>query len=138
MKSPFTIGDLAREFSLTPRTLRFYEDRQLLHPRRLGQNRLYSRRDRARLKLILLGKKVGFSLADIKGMLDLYELKDGQVVQLKLALAKFGQQIDMLHRQKEDIEQAIAELGRTMGVVAGMLRERENEVLPEMRREAAA
>ena len=118
-KSTFTIGDLAREFGVTLRTLRFYEDRKLLAPRSSAQNRLYSRRDRARLKLVLLGKKVGFSLTEIKDMLDLYELKDGQVTQLKTALAKFGQQIEVLRRQKADIEQAIEELTRTMAVVSG-------------------
>ena len=94
MKSTFTIGDLSREFGVTLRTLRFYEDKQLLNPKRHGLNRLYSRRDRARLKLVLMGKKVGFSLTEIKDMLDLYDLKDGQVTQLKVALAKFDKQID--------------------------------------------
>ena len=137
-KSTFTIGDLAREFGVTLRTLRFYEDRKLLAPRRLGMNRLYSRRDRARLKLILLGKKVGFSLTEIKDMLDLYELRDGQTTQLKAALAKFGQQIEVLRRQKADIELAIQELTRTMAVVSGMLRDREEAQSPEAEREAAA
>jgi DNA-binding transcriptional MerR regulator len=136
-KSTFTIGDLAREFGVTLRTLRFYEDKLLVTPRRVGVNRLYSRRDRARLKLVLLGKKVGFSLDEIKGMLDLYDLKDGQVTQLKVALAKFGQQIEALHRQKADIELAIGELTRTMQVVSGMLRDRE-ERSSSAEREAAA
>lgn len=126
MKNEYTIGDLAREFGVTLRTLRFYEDRQLLTPKRKGQNRLYSRRDRARLKLVLMGKKVGFPLTDIKDMLDLYDLKDGQVTQLKVSLDKFAGQIDVLHQQKRDIEQAIEELTRTMNVVAGMLRDRES------------
>jgi DNA-binding transcriptional MerR regulator len=127
MKTVFTIGDLAREFGVTLRTLRFYEDRHLLSPRRQGLTRLYSRRDRARLKLVLLGKKVGFSLVEIKEMIDLYDLKDGHVLQLKVALEKFGRQQDVLRRQKEDIEQAIAELGRTMAVIAGMLHDKEAE-----------
>ena len=125
MKSTFTIGDLSREFDVTLRTLRFYEDKQLLNPKRHGLNRLYSRRDRARLKLVLMGKKVGFSLTEIKDMLDLYDLKDGQVTQLKVALAKFDKQITLLRQQKQDIEQAIDELSRTMEVVSGMLRDRE-------------
>ena len=132
MKSTFTIGDLSREFDVTLRTLRFYEDKQLLNPKRHGLNRLYSRRDRARLKLVLMGKKVGFSLTEIKDMLDLYDLKDGQVTQLKVALAKFDKQITLLRQQKQDIEQAIDELSRTMEVVSGMLRDREaGEGLPE-------
>src|SRR5690349_16348535 len=88
-KTIFTIGDLAREFGVTLRALRFYEDKGLLTPQREGLNRLYSRRDRARLKLILMGKRVGFSLVEIKEMLDLYDLKDGQVTQLKVAHEKF-------------------------------------------------
>ncbi len=73
----------------------------------------------------LKGKKVGFSLADIKEMLDLYDLKDGQATQLRVALERFESQIDLLKQQKQDIEQAIEELTRTMDVVAGMLKERE-------------
>jgi DNA-binding transcriptional MerR regulator len=124
-KQVFTIGDLAREFNITLRTLRFYEDKGLLSPRRLGVNRLYSRRDRARLKLVLLGKKVGFSLDEIREMLDLYDLKDGQATQLRTALEKFRGQIEVLRRQKTDIELAIAELGRTVEIVSSMLRDRE-------------
>jgi DNA-binding transcriptional MerR regulator len=136
MKTIFTIGDLAREFGVTLRTLRFYEDKDLLHPRREGLNRLYSRRDRARLKLILLGKKVGFPLTEIREMLDLYDLRDGQVTQLRVALEKFNGQIDVLRRQRQDIDQAIQELTRTTEVVAGMLREREGQA-DEGPREAA-
>lgn len=121
----FTIGDLSREFGVTLRTLRFYEDRGLLNPRRDGQNRIYSRRDRGRLKLVLMGKKVGFSLTEIKEMLDLYDLKDGQVQQMRLALRKFQEQIALLERQKLDIEQALDELRRTVDVVTGLLRQKE-------------
>jgi DNA-binding transcriptional MerR regulator len=127
----FTIGDLAKEFGVTLRTLRFYEDKQLLNPKRQGLTRLYGRRDRARLKLILMGKKVGFSLDAIKEMLDLYDLKDGQATQLKVALERFGRQIEVLRGQKREIELAIGELTRTMEVIAGMLRDREAEGLAE-------
>jgi len=137
MKTTFTIGDLAREFGVTLRTLRFYEDKGLLAPKRQGQNRLYSRRDRARLKLVVLGKKVGFSLVEIKEMLDLYDLKDGQVTQLRVALDRFGRQIEILRRQKRDIEQAIDELSRTIEVVSGMLRDREADEGAGQPREAA-
>ena len=137
MKTTFTIGDLSREFGVTLRTLRFYEDKHLLNPKRLGTNRLYSRRDRARLKLVLMGKKVGFSLTEIKDMLDLYDLKDGQVTQLRVALDKFTAQIALLRQQKQDIEQAIDELTRTMHVVSGMLKDREAGDVPEMLRDAA-
>lgn len=137
MKSSFTIGDLSREFGVTLRTLRFYEDRQLLSPRREGLNRLYSRRDRARLRLVLMGKKVGFTLTEIRDMLDLYDLKDGQVTQLKVSLDKFTRQVALLREQKQDIEQAIEELTRTMQIVAGMLREREAQGEPGPVRDAA-
>lgn len=123
----YSIGELAGEFELTLRTLRFYEDRGLLSPRRRGLERIYSRRDRARLKLILLGKKIGFSLTEIKEMLDLYDLRDGQVTQLRTALDKFHRQAELLEQQKRDIETALEELRRTMSVVAGMLEERQNE-----------
>jgi len=121
----YTIGELAGEFGLTLRTLRFYEDRGLLSPKRRGLERIYGRRDRARLKLILLGKKIGFSLAEIKEMLDLYDLRDGQVTQLRTALDKFRRQAELLEQQKRDIETALDELRRTMNVIAGMLEERE-------------
>ena len=123
--SMFSIGDLAREFGVTLRTLRFYEDKGLVSPRREGQSRLYSRRDRARLKLVLMGKRVGFSLTEIKGMLDLYDLRDGQVAQLEVALGRFNEQISVLERQKKDIEQALSELKRTTAVVSGLLKEKQ-------------
>ncbi|MEZ5841482.1 MAG: MerR family DNA-binding transcriptional regulator [Hyphomicrobiales bacterium] len=126
-KSHFTIGDLAREFGTTLRTLRFYEDKGLLNPKREGQQRLYSRRDRARLGLILRGKRVGFSLSEIREMLDLYDLRDGQVTQMRVALSRFEKQVDNLKRQKEDIEEAITELSRTIEIVGGILKEKERQ-----------
>ncbi len=124
-KSVFTIGELAREFGITLRAIRFYEDKDLLNPRRQGMTRLYSRRDRARLKLILLGKRVGFSLVEIGEMLDLYDLKDGQATQLKVALTKFDEQIAFLDAQCTEIEQALGDLRRAREVVSGMLKEKE-------------
>ncbi|MBA4781754.1 MAG: MerR family DNA-binding transcriptional regulator [Rhizobiales bacterium] len=121
----FTIGDLAKEFGVSLRTLRFYEDKNLVNPRRDGVTRIYSRRDRARLKLILMGKRVGFSLKEIKDMLDLYDLKDGQSTQLKVALKRFNEQIALLERQKKDVEQAIEELTRTADIVQGLLDQKE-------------
>lgn len=123
----YTISQLSKEFSVTARTLRFYEDKGLLNPAREGQNRIFSHRDRARLKLILQGKRVGFSLSEIKEMLDLYDLRDGQVTQLRVALGKFEERIEHLQQQKVDIEQAIADLERTKEIVRGMLKERESE-----------
>ena len=120
-----TIGELAREFGVTLRTLRFYEDKGLINPRREGTARVYSRRDRARLRLVLMGKRVGFSLSEIREMLDLYDLRDGQVPQMRAAVDRFNEQIAVLERQKRDIEQALDDLKRTITVVSGMLRERE-------------
>jgi DNA-binding transcriptional MerR regulator len=124
-RKTYTITELSREFDVTPRTLRFYEDKGLLNPTRNGQNRIYAYRDRVRLKLILQGKRVGFPLADIKELLDLYDLRDGQVTQLRVSLSKFDERIGALRRQKADIEEAIADLSRTRELVHGMLRDRE-------------
>lgn len=117
----FTIRDLTREFDITARTLRFYEEKGLLAPRREGQERLYSRRDRARLKYVLMGKCVGFSLEEIRDMLDLYDLGDGQVTQLRVAQERFLEQIDRLKRQRGEIDRAIAELERANATVGHML-----------------
>ncbi len=121
----YTIGELAREFDVTLRTLRFYEDKGLVNPRRDGATRIYTRRDRGRLKLVLMGKRVGFSLSQIREMLDLYDFRHGQVSQMRVAIERFNEQIAVLEHQKRDIEQALDDLKRTVAVVSGMLRERE-------------
>ncbi|MCF1504772.1 MerR family transcriptional regulator [Afifella sp. H1R] len=123
----YSIGELSREFGVTLRTLRFYEDKGLLNPRREGLNRIYSRRDRARLKLVLMGKKVGFSLVEIKEILDLYDLKDGEVLQMQVALDKFEGQVAVLKRQREEIEHAIDELSQTMDSVRQILTQKQDE-----------
>lgn len=120
-KDRFTIRDLTREFGVTARTLRFYEEKGLLAPERAGQERLYSRRDRARLKYVLMGKCVGFSLEEIRDMLDLYDLGDGQVTQLRVAHERFHEQIERLKRQRTEIDRALAELERARTTVADML-----------------
>jgi len=117
----FTIRDLTREFGVTARTLRFYEEKELLAPERAGQDRLYSRRDRARLKYVLMGKCVGFSLEEIRDMLDLYDLGDGQATQLRVAHERFHEQIERLKRQRGEIDRALAELERARATVAEML-----------------
>lgn len=118
----FTISDLSSDFGVTTRALRFYETKGLLAPQRKGQTRLYSRRDRGRLKLILQGKRVGFSLNEIREMLDLYDLKDGQTLQLQVSLGRFKDRIADLEQQKCDIEQAIEDLKRTCKIVEGLLK----------------
>ncbi len=110
MSETYTITDLATEFRVTPRTIRFYEDKNLLHPERQGLNRVFSRRDRARLQLILRGKRLGFSLAVIREMLDLYDLGDGQVEQLRVTLKRSQERLVELEHQRRDINEAIKEL----------------------------
>ena len=99
----WTIGELSREFEATARALRFYEDKGMLHPKRDGMNRLYSVRDRARLQLILRGKRVGFTLSEIREMIDLYDLGDNQRAQMQRTLEKYVEQVGLLKRQHEDI-----------------------------------
>jgi DNA-binding transcriptional MerR regulator len=106
----FTISQLAEEFGITPRAIRFYEDEELIKPTRQGQSRIYSPRDRVRLALILRGKRVGFSLTEIKEMLDLYDMNDGQATQLSYSIRKFDERINSLEQQRADIEQALTEL----------------------------
>ena len=110
MSDTYTITELSGEFEITPRTIRFYEDKELLRPGRNGMNRVYSRGDRVRLKLILRGKRLGFSLDEIKEMLDLYHIGDGQVGQLRLTLRKSRERIGTLQCQRQDIDQALEEL----------------------------
>ena len=101
----YTISQLAREFEVTPRALRFYEDKGLLTPRRDGMNRVYSHRDRARLQLILRGKRVGLSLIEIKEILDLYKVD--QRAQAQQTLKKYKQRVVALEAQREDVDAAI-------------------------------
>jgi DNA-binding transcriptional MerR regulator len=106
----FTIRQLCLEFKCTPRALRFYEDKGLLNPARQGLNRVYSYKDRARLQLILRGKRVNLSLAEIREILDLYDKNDGGASQNATALRKFRERIVTLERQREDLDAAIHEL----------------------------
>jgi DNA-binding transcriptional MerR regulator len=120
----FSISELCREFDVTPRTLRFYEQKGLLSPARRGWTRIFNYRDRARLQLILRGKRVGFSLDEIKELLDLYNLRDGQLTQLKVAAVKMRERLSALKQQRTEIEETIADLERTCGIVEGMLKEK--------------
>ncbi|MDP3407084.1 MerR family DNA-binding transcriptional regulator [Bosea sp. (in: a-proteobacteria)] len=111
----FTISDLARDFGVTLRTLRFYESRGLIAPARSGLTRIYSGRDRARLALILKGKQLGFTLVEIRAMLANEEKKGGEagaasVGGLQLSREQVIEQLDMLRAQRIEIESAIAEL----------------------------
>ena len=105
-----TIGEMCRAFDVTPRTLRFYEAKELLFPQREGQKRLFSRRDRARLKLILRGKRFGFSLEEIRQLLDLYHLDDHGTTQLKRVYELAVERRDAMIEQRDEMNEAIDDL----------------------------
>ena len=105
----FAIADLSQEFGISTRAIRFYETKGLLNPDRVGGTRVFRRRDRARLILILRGKRLGFSLRDISDYLSLYDAQS-QTAQTQLLVAKVDERLDLLERQKADLETTIGEL----------------------------
>ncbi len=105
-----TIRQMCDTFDVTPRTLRFYEAKELLFPIREGQKRLFTRRDRARLKLILRGKRFGFSLEEIRQLLDLYDMGDQQQTQLKRSVEVARERLTDLIAQRDEMNGAIADL----------------------------
>jgi DNA-binding transcriptional MerR regulator len=106
----YSIGELAREFDVTPRAIRFYETEGLLAPRRDGQRRIYTPRDRTRLKLTLRGKRLGLTLSEIRGLIDMYEPGADQRPQLERFLAVLEAHRTALARQREDVEAQLAEI----------------------------
>jgi len=110
MDDAYSIGDLSREFGVTTRTIRFYEDQGLLSPNRNGQNRIYQARDRVRLKLILRGKRLGFSLKEINKLIALYDAPEGEAGQLRSFIEKIRARRTELLVQKDDIEHVLDEL----------------------------
>lgn len=110
MAQTYTIRDLADAFDVTTRTIRFYEDEGLLKPERDGQQRVFRSRDRVRLKLILRGKRLGFSLAEIKEIVGMYDEAPGEVGQLRLFLSKISERRRELEDKRRDLDETLAEL----------------------------
>jgi DNA-binding transcriptional MerR regulator len=109
-----TIRQMCTAFDVTPRTLRFYESKELLFPVRIGQKRLFTRRDRARLKLILRGKRFGFSLEEIRQLLDLYDKGDQQFTQISRAIDVASERLVDMEKQREELDAAIGDLREQM------------------------
>ena len=126
----YSIRQLCREFDATARALRFYEDKGLLTPARKGQTRVYDARDRARLKLILRGRRIGFTLQEIQEMLDLYDRKDHNVHQMAVALRRHRAQIEALKQQRQDLDEAITTAEEACAVMESKLGEHRPDLLP--------
>ncbi|WP_428607844.1 MerR family transcriptional regulator [Sedimenticola sp.] len=127
MDKLLTVTELAEEFNVTPRTVRFYETKGLISPQRVGSTRVYTYRDRARLKLILRAKRLGFSLTDIREYLNLYNVDPEQIEQQQLLLTKISRRIEELEQQQEDLIATLDEL-----------RDIEQQALSNIKRRAAA
>ncbi len=122
MPSTYSISDLARELGVTPRTLRFYEDQGMLAPLRDGKRRIYRSRDRTRLKLILRGRRLGFPLAQIREIVDLYDAPaDGEARQLRLLIGRIEARSRELRDKRDDIDQTLRELGEVAAGCHGRL-----------------
>ena len=120
----FTVTQLCREFDVTPRALRFYESKGLLHPAREGMRRRFDQRDKARLSLILRGKRFGFSLAEIGELLDLYDADRTQVSQLTRTMEVAGRRLETMRHQRDELTVAIADLEKQIKFVGTMLTEK--------------
>jgi len=127
MEELYTVNQLAEELGVTPRTLRFYEEEGLLSPGRIGNNRVYSKRDRGRMKLILRGKRLGFSLGEIREYLDLYDADPQQAGQVRHLLEQVRRRLTLLEQQRADLEATVDEL-----------KDIEQQALTELNRRSAA
>lgn len=108
----YSISDLHKEFEVTPRAIRFYEDQGLLAPAREGNRRIYDERDRVRLRLILRGKRLGFSLSEIGEMFELYDSDPGEIGQLNFLIDKIHERRAVLEQQRRDIDAVLEEMAR--------------------------
>ena len=122
MTKLYSVTELAEELQVTPRALRFYEDKGLIAPQRAGKTRVYTARDRGRLILILRGKRLGFTLREIADWLELYEQNPDQVEQMRLTLSKTRQRIETLEAQHRDLEATLQELRGIESTVEDFLR----------------
>jgi DNA-binding transcriptional MerR regulator len=120
-----SIGDLSSELGVSHRAIRFYEDQGLLAPQRVGGNRIYGPRDRARLRLILRGKRLGFALAEIKELLDLYDIDRDHVEQLRVTLVKGRARIAELEQQQQEIQLTLKELRENEAHIVDCIRRKE-------------
>jgi len=130
MEKLYTVNQLAHEFGVTTRALRFYETKGLLAPQRVGSTRAYSRRDRGRLQLILRGKRLGFTLAEIKEYLSLYNVDTEQVEQLRLLHQRVQQRVSVLEQQRVDVDRTLQELADIADHVSAALAQHGSETDP--------
>ena len=127
MSETLTIRQMCDAFDVTPRTLRFYESKELLFPQRVGQKRLFTRSDQARLKLILRGKRFGFSLEEVRQLLELYRVDDDQQTQLSATLDAAERHLAEMLAQRDALDEAIADLRDQMTLVRGKLARRDGK-----------
>ena len=127
MSETYGIAELAREFDVTTRTIRFYEDKGLLAPLREGQRRVYAPRDRVRLRLIMRGKRLGFSLQEIRQLIDLYDVDPSEVTQLRYFLDKIHEHKETLVGQQKDIAETLAEMERIEAQCSSLLSEKQQK-----------
>lgn len=123
MAKTYSISELARDFGITTRTIRFYEDQGLLSPQRNGLSRVFSARDRARLQLALRGKRLGFSLSEVRELFELYDVSQGEPRQMEVFLAKLERRRTILEQQRKDVEIMLNEINFFAGQCRRMLKE---------------
>jgi DNA-binding transcriptional MerR regulator len=126
MRTTYSISELAKEFAVTTRTIRYYEDQGLLSPKRDGRNRVFTNRDRVRLKLALRGKRLGFSLGEIRELFELYDVSRDEQRQLEEFLARLERRRVLLEQQREDIEVMLNEINFFAGQCRRLLKKGQN------------